>query len=357
MFYQQRTFVWLCLAIVICTLPLFAQPDYSTSNFPKSGFTYTMYSCDTTGIDTLTGGANRIWSYPTIKPTATFTTNRYTDPKLTPYSSQYPGASLVRVTDSTYEYFGIPVAPTIQRLGVIRIDKSLQENLLADPYELGPVPIKYQGYIRDGYRGSVVSTLPPSTGTRSGVGEVYYSGYGSLRLGLNLPIQNIMRMVFVETTADTVKGVQTTVTTTKRTAYQFIHRDSIQPTLQIIYITQNVTIDGHPVQRVTRKIVETSGVRGSQTNVSEDTKYFGLQITPNPAGDVSRIMFSTPLDETVHITVTDLIGNTVYSATQVVQAGVRFVTELPTHTLAQGVYSVHISTQSKTTSAPLIVVR
>ncbi|MBS1687748.1 MAG: Omp28-related outer membrane protein [Bacteroidetes bacterium] len=81
-----------------------------------------------------------------------------------------------------------------------------------------------------------------------------------------------------------------------------------------------------------------------------------VRLFPNPANEQSTLAFSLQESNTVQITVTDVVGRTVYTSVQQMTAGNQQVT-IPTASLTPGLYNVKLQTAKGGVDARLSVVK
>lgn len=334
------TLYFLCCLCLSISMAL-AQPDYRIQNLPRVGSSYTLRYCDTTDVIVQPGGSSQIWDYTTLRPQNRLTTISYLLPVQTPFAADFPAANLVQRTDTTFIYWRS--GPTgLTKFGTVYQDKS-KELLLADPYDLGPIPIKYNMKVNDNLKGNFVRVTPPSTVARGGNSEFFYDGFGTLNLPSGI-INNVMRIVTTDVIADTSKsGALKTIGTTKITTYQWIGADSTSPSLVITEVENSFSINDQVVSTKRSRVVQYDQRRPKvSTNVvyPDDTP-FHLTLSPNPATELSLLRFRLEQPGMVHIELFDILGNRLWQIEEERDGGEH---SLPLHlrNLSSGVYYLRL---------------
>jgi len=106
-------------------------------------------------------------------------------------------------------------------------------------------------------------------------------------------------------------------------------------------------------QQVITVTFTTTGISETKTNI------FGFEISPNPTQGIAKIKFSLAAKTNLNLDVFDMIGNKITSLTSGEhRAGTfQYVFDAATLNLSKGVYTVRLSTEAKTISERIVVVK
>jgi hypothetical protein len=352
----------LATVLAMVTTHMAAQISIGPDKLPVAGDSYSTMSMDTLGVSEGAAGGNTTWNFSGLVPEGQARTLHYVAASGTPYSAQYPGASLAMFlddgSDSSFTYFGT----TSGRLTHFGSASPQGIMVYTDPEIQMATPLNFNDQFSDEFRGEM--TGEGFVIRTSGSISILNDSYGTITLpgGVTSPAA---RVKFVRQNRDTaiVGGVPVFATSMTITSYEWFTPSGRFPVLQIAYyeevINGNMTRRKHVEYNTSPSTnVEGDGATGVATTARLEQNY------PNPFNPETRIRFSIPVGvqhavpmQSVQLKVYDLVGREVATLVKrELPAGEHEVT-FNASNLAAGTYVYRLQVGTSTISKKLVLVK
>jgi hypothetical protein len=319
--------IFLCSAILLLSLPLFAQPVFSESNLPSLGGIYRYVQADTTGVTAGPAGANVVWDFSSwnlINDTNTF---YILPPAATPFGTTFGASDYAERTADEYKYFSHDASGlfldgvSLPTIGAVKFDSAVT---------LATFPFAFGDSVTD--RVTAQFTYLIFTAYRRGTATSVADGYGTLILP-NGTYTDVLRVRTIEMSTDSVSAALKNQSNS--VSFSWYAPDWDYPVLTMLTFESSGFISAS--SRVVQFLSTTS------TGLEEDMGV-GFRVYPNPASGLLRVEFEAGLASEAVLSVFDLAGKELRREQLPAMAG---KTVIGLEGLSPGVYLIRLEVNGK----------
>lgn len=331
---------------------------------PLAGTTMLITSLDVSALSQGDSGADVLWDFSSIDDTDVQSA-QFVDLATTPYAGDFANANMVLEYpeglpfgsfEAAYEFFNVSTTG-LDKLGLannatvpVTVSYSDTKQLLTYPFGLGDTHT-------DTYEATFVSN--GSTVVETGSLEAIADAYGTLLLPNGGSIDNVVRVFFNESYTQSIEGFPNTFDYTVQT-FAWYHPNLAYPIFTIIIeelegspqtstIARYMLIDGFSDEIIT-------GLGGDLHLEPTNNNQALLAVYPNPCSSFVQLNFRQPL--TAANTIVQVFNNTgqlVHTSVQATNG--QHTLQIPTHMLANGAYTIHVSNGAYHINKKLVVLR
>ncbi len=329
--------LWLVVQTVV------GQPTITSANMYAAGDVLTLQGADTIGVEEGPSGANQTWDFSGLSNQGSPISQNIVLASGTPYAGSFPAADLAMdLGGGNYTYLDVAGSDLMQ-LGFGSTELTIA---YTDPQKLMSFPYTYNTSYSDNLAGSyeVSGLVTDRTGTVSFLAD----GYGTLKLPTGT-YSNVLRVKYIETTADVISiGPIDITTTTVTSSYSWMVPGNKNALMNITHVTVSTTgstIHANSVSYYPGAVSATEPAVGK----------ISLQLYPNPAGN--QVYLSAYLDETGSrkLSIINALGQTVSIVESAGYAAGVYQTEIDIESLPDGLYFIQLAVNDRIIAAePLI---
>lgn len=304
--YMKKLLLAACASLCSLTATK-AQTLTAATNNPVAGDVFYSYVCDTAHASKGASGTSVTWDQ-TLLVVDTTDTVRYYTCTATPYCDSFAGSNLVQFTDSAYAYM-VASSTSLELLGAYDAGDFVH---LTNHQTIMQWPLSYGTSFSD--VSQTMLSIPP-------IGDVYLKfvntfqcdGSGTLKLPGGLTYSNVLRVHSKRVVIDSVNFLGSPMVDSSATEeYNWYVSGFHNPLLTIGYDTAGATAPYVSGVSYYKKPVSSS--------VGTITANSDMQLYPNPATDIVNISYN-PSDKPSAIIITNLVGRTVATVTELTTAG------------------------------------
>lgn len=346
-----------CISVLIFTLlfitATLAQPTITSSWVPSIGTSYTLTVANGDEVDSPGDeGANITWDFSAITPVGAFTiTNQVVSPGSTPYSSEFPDATLAfkTVLDSIDAY-------NFQKVSSNKVEDlgsgvtGFGHTIFDDPATVLEFPFTYQSSFEDSY--SSIGSFMESTRYVNGDRTVTCDAYGTLKLpGKDYP--NVLRIKTEQNNRDStaITGISTAIIREETTYSWYNPADYNFIASFTVYTGQDITyIPGFPPVIIpVEESKSFSFTLGGAVNVDEVNGPHSIKsVYPMPFNEHIVVQINSKNAEKAEAVLYDLNGQIVLRQDISLFAGLN-KTILNTNTILPGAYILEVGKDANRT--------
>ena len=263
-----------------------------------AGDSYTLLSCDTTGVLTGSTGTNQTWNFTNLVIlSGSSVTSNFVTLASTSWSSSFPGSTVVKSDGGAPLFFYNYTNNQSEYLGYY------DPGIISSPFMNGTVkytdtdikfkyPFSYGSNYNDTYAGNETNGLTTFTGTTTTIAD----GWGTLMLPNNKKYINVLRIR---------KSINTTIGSASKIENNYSWYNGMTK-FPILYIS-NTAYYYNGSTTYTNKVQVSSTVLGIE-NYNE----IGWNVYPNPVNDILTI--ETNANKEHRIEIINLIGQSIYAS-------------------------------------------
>lgn len=305
---MMKKFTFLAIfSLCLFTTVLIAQPTITANFNPVLGSKVVFAVGDTNNIDEGAAGANVTWDFSTANKVGNNEEYTHIAPSATPYTSQYPAATLAYSTTSGqgnagYIYYKIS-ATAFENVGFAT---SAIQMYYTNPQLVLQYPTTFNSSYSDTYEGSGTNSQNITT-YRKGNVDVNADGWGTLILP-QATFTNVLRVKIEQTTKDSINIMgQEIITESRIVTYNYYRDDIKQQLMGISYIYSKDFFGGDVI---TKSVLYYPDATNSVENVAQQN----IKVYPNPATN-NVVIENIGNTEATSYTITDVLGKTYLSET------------------------------------------
>lgn len=279
-----------------------AQPTITSSFVPVAGDNLVQQSADTTGINPGNAGANVTWNFASLVNAGSPQVNNYISPVGTPYSSNFPAATICAKTVSTggataYMYCA-STATTYSQLG---IGTTAYIYNYTDPMIMMQFPTTYNTTYTDNVK--VIYTVNGVDVYRRAVVTSTADGYGTLTTPGGT-FTNALRIKTIQSYNDSFVYLGSTVGlgTSLITSYAWVTPGNKNTLMQIAYT--NVVQNSVPSNSISVIYAPAGAVGLNEVNHTVSK----ISVYPNPVKENATVIFDLDNKSDINYEVTDITG-------------------------------------------------
>ncbi len=320
---QERRILRSCFFMALCAILMFvlfpslrAQDVFTVEHLPRIGGSYTRSIAAPLVLDPQPGGLDQNWDFSSLQSLpGRRDTVRFVDAKTLSGPIPFKANVAVLSSDRGSRVFYNTLKPSLSYQG--EDDKTKQVLMGSDPFDIDPIPVKYNSSITSSYGSTISFPLTPSrTIRRHSTVEFTPDGTGNLMLPPGIKAVATIRVHWTEDHLDTVllnnKPSYTARTTTDRYVWYDLtsaaeYLSITQGNVRFAKIAQTPPADS--------QIVDIRFI-GSNDVVSEvrEIENGGMQVYPMPASSVLRVSGISSNAQIVEATLFSLSGAELRSA-------------------------------------------
>ncbi len=334
----------LSFAAAVCSFAAFAQPTLTAAtNTPVAGDIFNGRICDTTGVTPGASGASVTWNFSTLHATSQDTL-AYMACSSTPHCDSFIISNLASFDNTTYQYY---LNSTSAMTGIGQVDAAGTNYIhLTNYLDQMFYPCTYLSTHVDTALGHF-SISGTAVALRI-LDSFKADGYGTLTLPTGTHT-NVLRVHMINYTTDTITivigGIPfPTASTSRSESYLWFDTGYHSPLLNIGLDT----VGNVPLHVTSAKFYTHGAVLGANTLTSDNSN---IEVFPNPATENITVKFNTATSENVIVSLTDLVGREVATASQITNNSAT----IPVSGLSSGLYLVQVINGNERTTRKVVV--
>jgi len=340
----MRKYLLFSLAIIASIQVVHAQPVLTAANFnPVIGEQFYGYTADTAGVTYGLTGAAVTWNYAFLHDISSDTVT-YMSCAATPYCDSFPASNIAWFATPGYGY-GITTSGIFVEVG---------------SYIAGSIDLHFRNYVNIAYPFTYGNVRTDTAyATQYAIYPNYYriidsffgDGYGTLILPTGT-YSNVLRKHTAEVTADTAYYMGSySVTLYRQDFYSWFDTGLHTSVLDITTDTAGSTATYVSHVSYSAHAPHLLGVNNSANSNT------GLEVFPNPAGNIVHLKFTLDDPRQALITLEDMTGRIAATITgDEMNNGMNDIA-IPVSGLPEGMYIVHLISSDKSVSQKIIVSR
>ncbi len=359
-------------ALVGTFAPSLQAQEYA--DLPKLGDEYKMNVFDASGI-TLSGkGEDQIWDYSTYTNYTNTFSLKVVDPKLQPEGNSFANADIAIVNnyygsdgfssnDHTIHYFKVETGG-ITKLG--RVDKSTGPNpsvvlinaFSTDTETYLKLPLKFGESNTDTWTGDGFVSIGMTVKWVNGKNSYEVDGSGTLKL----PGKTVKNVLRIKRTREYVNdNSRLGATQRKRVMYEWYVASIAAPILTIVEEipegpTPTSSFEGFVMDaEALNTIVEKDTTKDDATAVNEESFTNSVTTFPNPTIDFLNVRLNGDNSSALKISITDILGKTVYQA-KIPSGSGNEIKTIDVRKLDAGIYYLQVEDNERILSNDKIIV-
>jgi hypothetical protein len=321
------------LFLILTTIGLLSFSSFSqgiTLNYLNSGYTpgfnSTTYNADTTGILPGNAGPNIYWDFSALNVSPMPNVVNYMDPKTTPYSGQFPSATVAYTSGTTFHFYKI---------------NSSENSYLgwADEYETSPYsdlqinftyPFKFGDELTDSF---VSHTTGQIESFISGTTHIKADGWGTIKLPHNT-YNNVLRVKYNIVSKDSsFVGVEISQTQT------YLWYDGTHKTPILEITTIQGLLNGVPIPLIIKKVIVADFTNGIVDDLCKSSDF---KIFPNPANKKTEISYDLITESDVVIDIYNLYGELIRNIKIGKESPGHYIENIPLADFQPGIYFIRL---------------
>jgi hypothetical protein len=314
------------MSILVCSSAL-AQPTITSNFSPTLGANVVLAVGDTNNISEGAAGANKTWDFSAMQKVGNNTGYTHIAPSATPYSSQFPAATLAYATTSGqgntgYVYYKIS-STAFENVGVAT---SAIQMYYTNPQVILQYPTTYNSSYTDTYSGSGTNSQNITT-YRNGNITITADAWGTLILP-QATFNNVLRVKIEQTSVDSIHFMGQDIITENRIVTYNYYRDDIKQQLMGISYTYGKDFFGDDI--IIKSVFYYPDAPNAVTSLAKQD----IKVYPNPATE-NIVIENLGNTEATSFTITDVLGKTYLAET------VNYNTQnskIDVSSLAEGIY-------------------